>query len=815
MQHGLVPKKTSIASGADPDTPVVLTCEQLHRKADLSQLAFSTTHDLEVLPGLLGQSRAQRAIQVATNVGGPGFNIFAVGASGARLFPMVKQVLAERTAPESSSHDWVYVNNFAMPHQPMAIAMAPGRAPSVQAALRKLIENLRITLPALFESEDYQRRRSAIEGSMRTKAQEALGALGERAAARGVAIVRTPMGFTTAPMDNGAIVEPEAFNAWPEDRKRQSQQAMREMEAELEETMRAMPRFEKERRDAVRALDQETTRFAIGQEIGEARREMADIPAALAHLDRVQADLAENIHLFLQQESGSDGHRSPLSAAGLTERYDANILVTHTGDSRASPVIEELHPTLSNLVGRVEHFQVQGALVTNFQMIKAGALHRANGGTILIDALSLLSEPYSWSALKRALVQHKIVIEDLAHVAGFASTVSLEPEAIPLNVKVILCGERHLYYLLARLDPEFAQHFKILADFDDEIDRSPENEVQFACLVSRLARDSGVRPLDRGAVERVIEQAVRLSEDSRKISLLVERIGDLVTEADHWAAEARRDVIAAADVQRAIDEEIARASRLEERLRESVLREVSMIATEGERIGQVNGLSVVTLGAYSFGRPTRITARVRPGVGRIVDIEREVSLGGPLHSKGVLILSGFIAGRYALDTPMSLYASLVFEQSYGGVEGDSASAAELCALLSALAEAPIRQGIAVTGSVNQHGDIQAIGGVNEKIEGFFDVCAARTLTGRQGVMIPAANVQHLMLRADVVEACQEGRFKVWAVSTIDQAVALLTGRAAGRRIKGTYPKGSINRAVDDRLSEWARLRRKLAAHAKE
>jgi len=478
-------------------------------------------------------------------------------------------------------------------------------------------------------------------------------------------------------------------------------------------------------------------------------------------------------------------------------------------------VVEELHPTLSNLIGRVEHFQVQGALVTNFQMIKAGALHRANGGTILIDALSLLSEPYSWSALKRTLVQHKIVIEDLAHVAGFSSTVSLEPEAIPLNVKVILCGERHLYYLLARLDPEFAQHFKILADFDDEIDRSPENEIQFARLVSRLARDSGVRPLDRGAVERVIEQAVRLSDDSQKISLLVERMGDLVTEADHWAAEARRDVIAAADVQRAIDEEIARASRLAERIQESVLRGVSMIATEGERIGQVNGLSVVTLGAHSFGRPTRITARVRPGVGRIVDIEREVSLGGPLHSKGVLILSGFIAGRYALDTPMPLYASLVFEQSYGGVEGDSASVAELCALLFALAEAPIRQDIGITGSVNQHGDIQAIGGVNEKIEGFFDVCAARTLTGRQGVMIPAANVQHLMLRAKVVEACQEGRFKVWAVSTIDQAVALLTGRAAGQRIKGAYPKGSINRAVEDRLSEWARLRRKLAAHARE
>lgn len=789
--------------------------EQLYRKADLSRLAFATTRDLETLPGLLGQARAQHAIELGASIVESGFNIFATGASGARLIPMVKEVLTVGTGPRRTFSDWIYVNDFATPHQPMTMALPPGRAPSLQAALRKVIENLRVTLPALFESEDYQRRRSSIESSMRTKTEEALSALGQRAAARNVAIVRTPMGFTTAPMQNGAIVEPEAFNAWPDDRKRAAQQAIREMEAELEETMRAMPRFEKERRDAVRALDQETTRFAIGQEIGEARRVMADVPAALAHIDRVQADLAEHIQLFLQHDQGGAEHRPTSMGDGLSERYDVNVLVAHGGDSSPSPVIEELHPTLSNLVGRVEHFQMLGALVTNFRMIKAGALHRANGGTILIDALSLLSEPYSWSALKRALVQRKIVIEDLAHVAGFASTVALEPEAIPLNVKVILCGERRLYYLLAGLDPEFAQHFKILADFDDEIDRSPENEALFAHLISRFAKDSGVRPLDRGAVERVIEHAARLSDDSQKISLLVDRVADLVTEANHWTADRGSEVTTAADVQHAIDERVARAARLEQQMRESVLRNVSMISTDGYRVGQVNGLSVISLGGHSFGRATRLTARVRPGVGRIVDIEREVALGGPLHSKGVLILSGFIAGRYALDTPMSLHASLVFEQSYGGVEGDSASAAELCALLSALAEVPIRQDIGITGSVNQHGDIQAIGGVNEKIEGFFEVCAARTLTGRQGVLIPAANVQHLMLRADVVEACREGRFTIAAVSTIDQAIAVLTDRPAGQRVKGIYPKGTINRAVEDRLNEWARLRRKLATRSGE
>jgi lon-related putative ATP-dependent protease len=809
---------TDAAPAVEDDGPALLAPEQLYRKADLSALSFATTRELAVLPSLLGQKRAHDAIRFGANVAARGFNIFAVGASGARISPLVRRVLAEKPAVQPKLFDWVYVNNFAAPHQPIAIALPPGRALALQAALRKLVEDLRVTLPTLFESEEYQRRRSAIEESMRSKAQKMFTALGERAAARGVAIVRTPMGFTTAPMEKGAVVDPEIFNAWPEERRRQAQQAVHEIEGELEQTLRAMPRYEKERRDAVRALDQETARFAIGQEIEEARAGLLDLPAALGHLDAVQADLSDNIYLFLQQqqEVGPVERRPPSFADGLFERYDVNILVTHAGQSEVGPVIEELHPTLGNLFGRVEHIQVQGALVTNFRMIKPGALHRANGGTILIDARSLLGEPYSWAALKRALVQRKIVIEDLAHIIGFASTASLEPQPVPLDIKVILFGERFLYYLLANLDPEFAQHFKILADFDDEIDRSPENEALFARLVGRLASESGLRPLDRDAVALAVERAARLADDSSKLSLVIERVRDLVTEADHWAAESGREVIAGPDVERAVSEEIGRMSRLEERAREMVLRDVSMIATDGSRIGQVNGLSVVALGTHAFGRPARITARVRPGLGRIVDIEREVALGGPLHSKGVLILSGFIAGRYALDTPMSLYASLVFEQSYGGIEGDSASAAELCALLSALAEAPLRQDVAVTGSVNQHGDIQPIGGVNEKIEGFFDVCAARGLTGRQGVLIPASNVQHLMVRSDIVQACRDGRFAIRAMRTIDQAMAFLSGRPAGRRDGDhRYPEGSINRAVEDRLRVYASVRQKMAAEPKE
>ena len=444
-------------------------------------------------------------------------------------------------------------------------------------------------------------------------------------------------------------------------------------------------------------------------------------------------------------------------------------------------MIEEVHPTLSNLVGRIEHLAVQGALVTNFRLIKPGSLHRANGGALMIDLRNLLTEPLSWAALKRALLRQEIVIEDAARFMGMTTTVTLEPDPIPLDVKVVLFGDRMLYYMLVAADPDTAQHFKVLADFDDDVDRSPASEMMIARLIGSIAANAGLLPLDRGGVARVIEHAARLADDAGKLTLLVESIHDLVAEASHCAGQAGRDVVTRDDVEQAIAQQRRRASRVEERAREMILRDIALIATTGSSVGQVNGLSVMALAGHAFGRPTRITARVRPGTGRIVDIEREVELGGPLHSKGVLILSGFLAGRYALDVPMSLYASLVFEQSYGGVDGDSASSAELYSLLSALAEVPLRQDLAVTGSVDQHGVVQAIGGVNEKIEGFFDVCAARGLTGTQGVLIPHSNAQHLMLRADVVEACAAGRFAVYPVRTIDEGIRLLTGREAGER----------------------------------
>jgi lon-related putative ATP-dependent protease len=452
-------------------------------------------------------------------------------------------------------------------------------------------------------------------------------------------------------------------------------------------------------------------------------------------------------------------------------------------------------------------------LGTNFRLIKAGAMHRANGGYLLLDVRNVLMEPFSWTALKRALKRGEIAIEDFGRFLGLSSTVSLEPEPIPLDVKVILFGERLLYYLLAAFDPEVSEHFKVLADFEDDLNRSPESETILARLVASIVRQQALKPVNRDGVALVIEQAARLADHAGKLTLIVDRVRDIVTEADFWAKEAGRGEIIRADVECALEAQIRRAARLRDRTQELVLQNVALIDTTGTRIGQLNGLSVFELGGFRFGHPTRITSRVRPGSGKVVDIEREVELGGPIHSKGVLILSGFLAGRYALETPMSLFASLVFEQSYGGVEGDSASSAELYALMSALAETPVRQDLAVTGSVNQHGQIQAIGGVNEKIEGFFDICKARGLTGTQGVVIPQANVQHLMLRRDVVEACAERKFAIYPVKTIDEGIALLSGMPAGERgADGSFPEGSINRRVEDRLRAFAKIRRTFGEH---
>jgi predicted ATP-dependent protease len=785
--------------------------DQLARKADLSGLAFETTADLTPVDGLTGQERALDAIRLGARIDAPGFNLFVIGAPGAGMDQTVRAMLDEKARHEPVPPDWVYVNNFADPRRPRAMQLPPGRGTELRAAVQDLIKDLEVALPAAFESQDYQARRSAIDAAFRKKQEDAFSALTADAMARNVAVVRTPFGFGIAPLQAGNVIKPEAFNALPEDSRKTIQATMEEFEVRLGKILQEIPRWDKERRDEIRALERDTTKFAVGHSIDETKARFGDLPQVFDHLELMRSDLVDNVGAFISSASEDDEKTAEVWAElGPLLRYEVNVIVTQAGGAGGAPVVEELHPTLGNLVGRIEHAWQRGALVTNFRRIKAGALHRANGGYLLLDVRALLMQPFSWMALKRALKMRSIKIETVDDLFSLTSTVSLEPDPIPLGAKVVLVGERLLYYLLAEFDPELAVHFKVLADFEDAFERKPENEAVYARLIGAIAQRANLKPLDRGAVERVIEHGARLSEDARKLTLLVDRVRDLLTESDFWATEAGRATMTRADVQRAIDEQIRRAGRVRERVQESIVREIALIDTRGSAIGQVNGLSVLELGGYAFGRPTRISARVRPGGGRVVDIEREVKLGGPLHSKGVLILAGFLGGRYALDAPMSLGASLVFEQSYGGVEGDSASSAELYALLSALAQLPLRQDFAVTGSVNQLGEVQAIGGVNEKIEGFFDICAARGLTGTQGVLIPRANVQHLMLREDVVAACAAGKFAVYPIASIDEGIALLAGCDAGARgADGNFPPDSVNGKVEARLREFARVR---AAH---
>ena len=786
--------------------------DQLYRPTDLSTLKFSTTAELQPIDGLVGQARAREAIRFGTQIGKAGFNLFVIGPKGARMQDAVKAVLAEEARGKPSPSDWVYVNNFTDAERPIAIELPAGQARIFHNAMHKLIDDLKSALPAVFQSEDYQTRQGAIDESFQKKQGEAFSALHDKAAEKDIVFLRMPVGFALAPAKDDKVVPPDEFRTWPEAKRHEVQAAIEALEKDLEHIIHQIPQWEKQRRDEVRQLNRDTAKYAVDQSIEDAKAAFGDMPRVVQHIETVRTDLVENAGMFIVKGEDDENGSNDFRPGSPFDRYEINVLVTQDGDKPGAPIIEELHPALANLIGRIEYIPLRGALVTNFRLIKAGAIHRANGGYLLLDARSVLLEPFSWAALKRMLRRGEIAIEDIGRFLGLTSTVSLEPDPIPLKLKVILFGDRLLYFLLAALDPELAEYFKVLADFENDLARTPENEAVLARLLADLVRRDELSPLDRDAVALVLEHAARSADHASKLSLAAEQLREILIEADFCAREGKRSVISRADVESALMARIRRAARLRDRTQEAILEKVALIDTVGARIGQINGLSVTELGGFSFGRPTRITCQVRPGSGKVVDIEREVELGGPLHSKGVLILSGYLAGRYALDTPMSLFASLVFEQSYGGVEGDSASSAELYGLLSALADVPLRQDLAVPGSVNQHGEIQAIGGVNEKIEGFFDICEKRGLTGAQGVLIPQANVQHLMLRKDVTEACAARRFAVYPIATIDEGIALLTGLVAGGRdVDGIYPTGSVNRLVEDRLRAFASIRRNFSS----
>ncbi|GIK39185.1 MAG: ATP-dependent protease [Chloroflexota bacterium] len=787
-----------------------LTPEALCRRCDPNQFAFATTAELDDLAEIIGQARAVEAVRFGIGIRRDGYNLYGLGPQGAGKYSAIRQFLEQKAATETAPADWCYVNNFEQPHRPHYLKLPPGLGLTLRQDMAQLVEELRTAIPAVFESEDYRTRRQVIEEEFKEREEKVFEELKQAAQKRDVALIRTPAGLAFAPKHEGQVISPEQYQNLPQAEQDQVQADISVLQDQLLATIQELPRWEKELRDRLKALDREMALFVVGHLMDELRQKYTALEEIGQYLHAVQQDVIDNADDFRNPEepmpvpfAGSPLPRSLLGPPPF-RRYQVNVLVDHSA-AQGAPVIYEDYPTYQNLIGQVEHMATQtGALMTDFNLIKPGALHRANGGYLILDARKVLQQPLAWEQFKRALTSREIRIESPGQMFGLASTVSLEPEPIPLEVKVVLLGERSLYYLLYEYDPDFGELFKVEVDFEDEMERSPENNLLYARLVATLARKEGLRHFDRAAVARTIEHSARLIGDAEKLSTRMQSIANLLREADYWAGQAGDEVVNAAAVQRAIDAQVQRADRMRDRMQEEIGRGTILIDTQGEKVGQINGLSVLMLGSFAFGRPSRITARIRLGKGEVVDIEREVELGGPIHSKGVLILVGFLGARFGRERPLSLSASLVFEQSYSGVEGDSASSAELYALLSALAEAPIKQALAVTGSVNQHGQVQAIGGVNEKIEGFFDVCRARGLTGEQGVLIPASNAKHLMLRQDVVEAAAAGQFHIYPVETIDQGIEILTGLPAGERdTAGHFPEGSINQRVEARLAALA------------
>ena len=788
----------------------------LRRTCDPSSLGFATTAEIAAAPLGGVQRRASDALAFGVALRCPGYNIFAVGPQGVGKQTLVRRQLDAAAAGMPRADDWCYVFDFAEDgRRSMTLRLPAGRGATLKRDMDDLIEELRAAIPAAFESDEYRSRRQTLEDRAKSLPQKASAEVEQEARAQGVAILHLPTGMALAPTRDGEIIGPDAFSKLPEAERVQARTAMAAVQEKLQAAMRKLPQWEAEFREQLRALNREVVRYAIGHLMVALTGRYRGLEPVLAHLRAVEADLIRNAERFLEienamQDGPGDGPLGVALKGGAFRRYQVNVVVDN-GALGHAPVVYEDHPTMANLLGRIEYRSQYGAFATDFTLIKPGALHRANGGFLVIDARRLLMQPFAWEQLKRTLRAGCIRIESVGEAIGLAMPVSLEPEPVPLDVKVVLLGERPIYDLLVAYDPDLLELFKVTADFDDRAERDSAGEAAYAALVADVVARDGLRHFDAGAVARIVDHGARLAADAAKLSCGFEAIADLVRESDHAAAGAGRAVATAADVAAAVAAQEMRSARLRERVREAIRRGSLMVDVAGARVGQINGLVVVHLGGSSFGWPARITARVRLGGGKLVDIEREAKLGGPIHSKGVLILEGFLGGRFGRAAPLALWASLVFEQSYGQIEGDSASLAELCALLSAIADLPLRQNLAITGSVNQLGAAQPIGGVNEKIEGVFDICGDLGLDGTQGVVVPRSNLANLMLREDVVEAVRAGRFHVHAVDDVDGAMSLLTGLPAGAQgPDGAFAPGSVDAAVAAALERMGAAARSFA-----
>lgn len=798
----------------------------LRKASPVEQFSFETTEEVSNLTTVLGQDRLTSSIEFGMQIDREGYNIFALGPNKTDKQSHIQQFLEKESQDSNTPDDLCYVNNFEDRYKPKVISLPAGRGHILEKKMKNLIEELPPTLKSAFETEEYQNRQQSLQDEVQAQQDQTFEELQNKARDKGLALMRTPAGFSFTPVnEEGNPLNEQEVKELSEEEREELQQKTKKLQEELQDIIRKMPAQKRKMREKKKELDQEVATFAIKDLFEEVRNEFSDLEEVQDFLDRVEMDVVENVQGILNNQGQQQGQNQlaqlmggkqqnqqmPTSSGNpILDRYRVNLLVDNS-QTEGAPVIYEDNPSYKNLTGRVEYQSKMGALTTNFNMIKPGALHKANGGYLILDARQLLLEPFAWEGLKRTLKSGKLKIESLGEAYNLISTVSLEPDPVDIDVKVVLLGQRLLYYMLCELDHDFQKLFKVEADFEDEIDRS-ENNGKYVQFITGLIKENDLRHFDKRAVAKVIEQSSRMVGDNEKLSTKTEELKDLLVESHHWSTQNGHDIVQEQDVEKAVDQQIYRSARMRDKVQESINRDYIYIDTEGEAVGQVNGLSVMRIGNLSFGRPNRITARVQLGKGEIINIEREVDMSGPIHSKGVLILKGYLGERYAQDRPLSISASLVFEQSYSNIDGDSASAAELFALLSAIGKIPLRQSFSVTGSVNQHGKIQPIGGVNEKIEGFFDVCNKRGLTGNQGVLIPESNEKNLMLRSDILDAVDDDKFHIYSIKTIEEGMELLTGLDMGEADeKGSYPEGTVNYNISNELDQLAQTRKVFAS----
>jgi predicted ATP-dependent protease len=788
------------------DKHLPLAPEALYRNCDPELLPFKTTDSLEPFTGFFGQNRAIEAMAFGIGMQRPGYNLFVMGNPHTGRFSFAMDSLKSSAKKQNKPSDWCYINNLNDNRYPIVLELPAGRASQLKRDIRQLLDAVLTELPAAFENPAYQRMKSQIEREFNRHYDDALDQVERKGREYSIAVYRdgATVGFT--PVSNGQGMDEAAFSQLPEEERDAIQSHISELEEMLNDSLTGLPVWRRAAAEQMKVLNRETARQAVQPLVQPLREKYANINSIVDYLNHIERDLIRNSAEVVGDDGPLEAKTDAMRREYLEQNYGLNLLVDNH-KTKGAPVVFEAHPSYENLFGRVEYISEMGSMVTNYTLIRSGALHRANGGYLVLEAEKLLEQPFVYSALKRALKSHEIRIENPISEYTGISAITLSPQPASLKVKVVLVGERDTYYLLQELDHDFEKMFRVVVDFDEDVHRTPHSIRQYARLMKTLAQEENLAALTRRAVARLVEHSSRLAGDQELLSAHVGELVDLLCESDFRRREQNDALIDAEHVELALEAKERRTSRLSEKILESILNETVLIDTEGEAIGKSNGLTVLQVGDVSFGSPARITATVHPGNKGIIDIEREVTLGQPIHSKGVLILSGFLGHTYASDFPLAVSASLAMEQSYGYVDGDSASLAEICTLISALTRIPIRQHYAVTGSINQYGEVQAIGGVNEKIEGFFHLCKTRGLTGRQGCVIPKANVRHLMLKSQVVKAVEEGMFHIYAVATVDECLEILMGRTAGvRKQDGHFTQRSINAQVVKRLREIAKAK---------